>query len=132
MPYPPKAQLCRRAPRVGLHGNTPVVLRHRDGHRTAGQLHVLSLTGGLVSLAGPLDAGARVKIMFLSDEGSVLGEVEMLPPLAWERQAFKFTALCDDDRVRLGRVIESRLTEIQRQEVVRNREHDQVEQFRAW
>jgi hypothetical protein len=92
-------------------------------------LQVVSATGGLVSLAQPLATGAPVKLMFLTPKGSVLGEAQMLAPMSWEKQAFKFTALYDDDRLRLESVIESRRAESRRQNA---HERGQIERFRAW
>ena len=132
MPYAPAAEPRPRAERVRFEESTPVVLRLRDGRRSSGRLQVLSATGGLVSLERPLDTGAPVKLMFLTRKGSVLGEAQMLAPITWERQAFKFTALYDDDRQRLESVIESRLAECRRQNQLRTRQHEQVERFRAW
>jgi hypothetical protein len=56
----------------------------------------------------------------------------MLTPMTWEKQAFKFTALYDDDRMRLNSVIESRLAQTRRQNELRSREREQVERVRAW
>ena len=132
MPYAPGPEPRRRAERVRLEESTPIVFRLRNGLRSSGQLQVLSATGGLVTLARPLDAGVPVKLMFLTSTGSVLGEAQMLAPLTWERQAFKFTALYDDDRRRLVTLIESRLAQSRRQNKLRSHEPGQVERFRAW
>jgi hypothetical protein len=88
-------------------------------------LQVISLTGGLLYLPEPLDQGAQVKLMFLTRRGSVLGAAEMLSPVTWGLQAFKFVRLYDDDEVRLQAAIQSSLDQ--------NR-HDrgQIEKYRAW
>ena len=100
-----------RAPRVHLADFTPAVLRFRDGQRTSGQLKVLSVNGGLLSLPDPIDQGSQVKLMFLTHTGAVLGAAEMLSPLTSRQQPFRFVSLPVDDRRRLGAAIESSLNE---------------------
>jgi hypothetical protein len=98
-----------RAPRVHLADSTPAVLRFQDGQRATGQLQVLSLNGGLLSLPGPIDQGSRVKLMFLTRTGAVLGAAEMLSPITSTQQPFRFVSLPVDDRHRLGAAIQSSL-----------------------
>src|ERR1700680_1066077 len=98
-----------RAPRVHLADFTPAVLRFQDGQRASGQLQVLSLNGGLLSLPGPIDQGSQVKLMFLTRTGAVLGAAEMLSPVTSTQQPFRFVALPVDDRRRLGAAIQSSL-----------------------
>jgi len=90
-----------------------------------GKLQIISLTGGLLSLSKPLEQGSRVKLMFLTRSGSVLGAAEMLGPINWTLQPFKFVRLFDDDKHRLHAAIQSSLEQ--------NRwDHGQVERHRAW
>jgi hypothetical protein len=110
----------------------PVVLRLRDGKRYSGQLQVVSLTGGLLGVPKPVEPGSVGKLMFLTKNGPVLGEAQMLVPLSWERQAFKFVALRDDDQCRLQSAIQSRLTQTRRQHDQRSQEREDLENFRAW
>jgi hypothetical protein len=98
-----------RAPRVHLADFTPAVLRFQDGQRASGQLQVLSLNGGLLSLPGPIDQGSQVKLMFLTRTGAVLGAAEMLSPVTSTQQPFRFVSLPVDDRDRLGAAIRSSL-----------------------
>jgi hypothetical protein len=125
MPYFPPPPAVRRAPRAGFAETTPAVLRCQNGRRLRAKLQVISLTGGLLYLPEPLDQGAQVKLMFLTRRGSVLGAAEMLSPVTWGLQAFKFVRLYDDDEVRLQAAIQSSLDQ--------NR-HDrgQIEKYRAW
>jgi hypothetical protein len=60
-------------------------------------------------LPRPLNCGAQVKLMFLTGSGSVLGVVEMLSPVTWSLQPFKFVKLYDDDEIRLQAAIQSSL-----------------------
>jgi hypothetical protein len=98
-----------RAPRVHLTDFTPAVLRFQDGQRASGQLKVLSVNGGLLSLPDPIDQGSQVKLMFLTHTGAVLGAAEMLSPLTSTHQPFRFVSLPVDDRQRLGAAIQSSL-----------------------
>lgn len=97
-----------RVPRAHLEGNTPVVLRFPNGQRTCADLEVISLTGGLLSLREPVVQGSRVKLMFLTGAGSVLGGAEMLHPVTDALQPFRFVSLAADDHRRLGTLIRER------------------------
>jgi hypothetical protein len=98
-----------RPTRVRFAETTPAVLRFQDGRRTTGQLQIVSITGGLLSVPRPLDKGSHVKLMFLTDSGPVLGAAEMLSPLSWGQQPFRFLALGEGDRRILGSAIQSSL-----------------------
>jgi hypothetical protein len=63
--------------------------------------------------------------MFLTGSGSVLGAAEMLSPIAWHLQPFKFTRLYDDDHERLETAIQFSLERSRRDRV-------QMESYRAW
>ena len=117
---------------MNLEETTPVVLRYNDGRRCAGTLRVISVTGGLLALSPPLDTGLAVKVMFLTEKGPVLGGAQMLSPVAWDRQPFRFVTICDDDRSRLHATIQSKLAQIRREFEQRSREREQMEKFRAW
>jgi len=108
--------LPQRAPRVHLDTATPAVLRFQDGQRTSGTLHVVSLTGGLLSLNNPVVQGSQVRLMFLTTTGSVLGGAEMLPPLTRDLQPFRFVSLDASDRRRLGATIEASLQQSNEQQ----------------
>lgn len=101
------------------------MLRLKDGRRVLGKLRVVSLTGGLLSIAHPVDTGCNAKLMFLTGAGMVLGSAEMLSPLSWSLQPFRFVALKPDDQDRLKTAIQSCVGES------RNT-HGQIERFRAW
>jgi hypothetical protein len=115
--------LPQRAPRVYLDATTPAVLRFQDGQRTSGTLHVVSLTGGLLSLSNPVVQGSQVRLMFLTTTGSVLGGAEMLRPLTSDLQPFRFVSLDATDRHRLGVTIQASLQQ--------NNEQQWIEKFRA-
>ncbi|MFZ0420685.1 MAG: hypothetical protein WAM04_21470 [Candidatus Sulfotelmatobacter sp.] len=88
-------------------------------------MQVISLTGGLLCLPKALDHGCLVKLMFLTSGGSVLGAAEMLNPVSWSLQPFKFVALHYDDERRLQVAIQSSLDQ--------NRSDlGQMEKHRAW
>ncbi|MGA8211993.1 MAG: hypothetical protein WB799_00260 [Candidatus Sulfotelmatobacter sp.] len=106
-----------RVPRAHLEGNTPTVLRFPNGQRTSAKLQVISLTGGLLSLSQPVVQGSRVKLMFLTGTGSVLGGAEMLRPVTNALQPFRFVSLAADDHRRLGTLIWERSTQNKSEQV---------------
>jgi hypothetical protein len=105
MSSPPQARSPWRVPRVHLEGNTPAVLRFPTGQSIGASLQVISLTGGLLSVPQALIQGSRVKLMFLTGCGSVLGAAEMLCPINDVLQPFRFVSLGADDHRRLGALI---------------------------
>jgi hypothetical protein len=107
MAYPPPTLANRRAARAWLADSTPAVLRFEDGRCTPGKLQVISLTGGLLYLSNLLGQGSRVKLMFLTDSGPVLGAAEMLNPISWTQQPFRFLRLDECDQHRLRAAIRS-------------------------
>ena len=125
MPYIQQTPGSWRPPRTCFAEATPAVLRFQDGRRVAGKVQIISLTGGLLSLSKPLDQGSQVKLMFLTRSGAVLGSAEMLSPINWTLQPFKFVRLHDDDKLRLHEAIQSSLDQ-------NRRDHGQVERHRAW
>jgi len=121
----PQSQPAPRATRVHFTERTPAVLRLGDGRRVSGKLKVVSLTGGLLSVPHPVSTGSSAKLMFLTAAGMVLGSAEMLSPISWGLQPFRFVALADDDEDRLKTVI-------QRSVEQKRANHGQIERSRAW
>jgi len=109
MNYLPQPQPNWRSPRIHMADITPAVLRLPDGRPHRGQLETLSLTGGLLSMSNMLDQGCRIKLMFLTQTGPVLGAAEMLSPVSTTRQPFRFVALEESDQRRLRTTIQSSL-----------------------
>ncbi len=125
MPIPSPQHAPKRAPRTSFPEITHAVLRCENGSRVLGRLQIISVTGGLLGLDKPLNQGSRVKLMFLTGKGSVYGTAEMLPPVSWIQQPFKFTKLYDNDQKRLKAAIQLSLDQ-ERSDV------GQMERFRAW
>jgi len=132
MSSPPSPRSKARAPRAQPESITPAVLRFSDGRRVAGELQVVSVTGGLLGLPRPLDRGSVVKLMFLTRAGSVFGAAEMLPPVSWVQQPFRFGTLHHDDQSRLQVAVQGWLTQSRRDHSQSRRGHEQVEKHRAW
>jgi hypothetical protein len=86
---------------------------------------VVSVTGGLLLLSKPFDPGCEVKVMFMTGKGSVLGTAEMLRPLSWIQQPFKFLKLHNDDQDRLKAAIQLSISQS-------NRYSSQIERTRTW
>ena len=97
----PAPSLARRAPRIRTTERTPAVLRFQSGDCVTGRLEVFSSTGGLLCLSKPLIRGTRIKVMFLTQTGPVMGSAEMLTPVSWTQQPFRFVALASGDQRRL-------------------------------
>jgi hypothetical protein len=105
MSSPPQSRPAWRFPRAHLEGTTPAVLRFPNGQHVGANLQVISLSGGLVSLSQPVVPGTRVKMMFLTGTGSVLGGAEMLHSVTSGLQPFRFVSLAADDHRRLEALI---------------------------
>jgi hypothetical protein len=120
----PQPNHDRRAPRLNLSDITPAVLRFEDGHRTQGQLEVISLTGGILSLAKPVVRQSRVKLMFVTPTGPVLGTAEMLKPVSWTQQPFRFVGLEGDDQRRLQDSIQSSFGQV-------SKDQEWIDKYRA-
>ena len=105
----PESHAIQRSPRVRLPRTTPAVLRSQDGRRRQGELEMVSLTGGLLFLTKPLDRGSRVKLMFMTHMGAILGSAEMLRPVSRDLQPFRFVAFDTSGQRKLRAVIQWRL-----------------------
>lgn len=132
MPFAPQTEFRERAERVGFDEKTPVVVRFPGGIRCSAELQIVSITGGLLSLQRPVQPGAVGKLMFLTNKGCVAGEAQMLTPVAWDRQPFKFTTLHDDDRYRLQTLIKRQISLRRRHNDIRKTERVEIERFRPW
>jgi hypothetical protein len=132
MPYAPQTEFRERAQRVGFEEKTPVVVRFPGGVRCSAQLQVVSVTGGLLCLQRPVQPGAIGKLMFLSSKGAIIGEAQMLTPIAWDRQPFKFTTLGEDDHYRLQTVIKRKLSSSHHQNEQRRGDNTDIEKLRPW
>ena len=73
-------------------------------------------------MAKMLDRGSRIKLMFLTHTGPVLGAAEMLSPVSTTRQPFRFVALEEGDQRRLRAVVQSFLAPV---------EQSWIEKYRA-
>ena len=120
----PQPYSDRRAPRLNLSDITHAVLRFEDGHRTQAQLEIISLTGGMLSLPKPVDHAARVKLMFVTPTGPVLGTAEMLKPVSWSLQPFRFVGLEKDDKRRLQESIQSSFGQV-------SKDQEWIDKYRA-
>lgn len=121
-----------RTPRAQLESTTPAVLRYPNGQRSWAKLQVVSLTGGMLSLPQPVVQGTQVKVMFLTNGGSVMGGAEMLPPVTGTTQPFRFVSLAADDQRRLGTLILERSRPSGSQHPATNaKEQEWIEKLRA-
>jgi len=132
MPYLPQFKAHHRPQRARFAETTPVVLRFGDGGRVSGRLQVVSATGGLLLLERPLTQGAVAKLMFLTQAGSVFAVAELLCPICWELQPFRFLSLVGDDQFKLQKAIHLRMEQVRREQKQLHRDHGELENFRAW
>ncbi len=100
---------ARRPARLCFSSSTPAVVRCPDGQNISSQLQVISVTGGLLSVPKPVSRGSLVKLMFVTQSGPVLGSAEMLTPLNYTQQPFRFVALPPEIQNRLHVTIQSSL-----------------------
>ena len=114
----------RRAPRFSLADVTPAVLRFDDGRRAQAQLEVVSLTGGRLFLPTPVQPDSQVKLMFVTPTGPVLGTAEMLKPVSWTQQPFRFVGLEGDDQRRLQDSIQSSFGQV-------SKDQEWIDKYRA-
>src|SRR6185437_3610025 len=129
MPYAPQTEFRERAQRVGFEEKTPVVVRFPGGVRCSAQLQVISVTGGLLCLQRPVQPGVVGKLMFLTNKGCIAGDAQMLTPVAWDRQPFKFTTLREDDHYRLTTLIKRRASTNHRQDQQRRGDNSDIERL---
>jgi hypothetical protein len=101
-----QATAGKRSQRLRLASAIPIVLRRPDGQRVAGKLQCVSMTGGLLVPASLLPPGSMVKLIFVTPKGPVTGTAEMLHPVSWTEQPFRFATIPDTDQHRLSAVIE--------------------------
>ena len=110
MTHYPQTNPTHRATRIQL-ATTPAVVKLGDGQKTKGNIHLVSITGGLLQLARALSEGDFVEVAFQTNSGNVQGMAEMLNPVRKGQgsvlQAFRFVALDDDDHHTLSRVVEA-------------------------
>jgi hypothetical protein len=137
MPYISQSEIATRphqrgGPRVRFPEVTPAVLRFSDGERVSGTLQLISVTGGLLGLSRPVKTDSVVKLMFVAPTGSVLGVAQMLSPVAWAVQPFRFITLRDDDQSKLKAAIQSSLEKAAQHDHQSRRDHLQIEKSRPW
>src|SRR5215467_2649123 len=101
----PQSRPPGRSPRAHLEGKNPIVLRFPNGQRVGANLQVISVTGGLLSLSKSIDQGSRVRLIFVTEAGSVLGRAEMLPPVSPLLQPFRFVSLPGEYQRRVGTLL---------------------------
>ena len=101
-----QAKTGTRSQRLQLADSIPIVLRCLDGNRMPAKLQCVSLTGGLMVLSPLLPPGSMVKLIFVMPKGPVTGTAEMLRPVSWTEQPFRFAAIPDSGQHRLRAVID--------------------------
>ena len=78
----------------------------------------------MLSLPKPVDRQSRVKLMFVTPTGPVLGTAEMLKPVSWSQQPFRFVGLDKDDQRRLQESIQSSFGQV-------SKDQEWIDKYRA-
>jgi hypothetical protein len=111
MTYFPQPSSAKRANRTKLGGSVLVAIRVQGTQPLRAKLHDLSVTGGLLILAKPLEKGDFAELAFQTSQGPVHGMAEILQPRRQSTsgclQPFRFVALEDEDHTRLRMALES-------------------------
>ena len=97
----PHSEPGRRSPRLRLTEDTPIAIRCLDGKRVSGNLHYVSVTGGLVTPTSLIPPCSLVSVIFVTLKEPVVGTAQMLHPVSWREQPFRFTAVLDSYKHRL-------------------------------
>ena len=97
----------QRAARLQLGEGIPAVLRDPEGGCNQASLKTVSLTGGLLSVPEDLKEDASFKLMFITHTGPVMGTAKMMAPVSRHLQPFRFVALHQSDKRKLGEAIRS-------------------------
>lgn len=120
----PQSQSFQRPARVRFAQPLPAVLRSLDGACSKGELQIVSATGGLLSLPTLLNRNYRSKLLFVTSAGPVLAEAEMLAPITYTQQPFRFIALDGGAVGRLQIVIREAV-------YANNREDEWIRRYRS-
>jgi hypothetical protein len=103
-------QRKQRGSRVKLGGSVLALLVLENGRQVRGSMNQLSVNGGLVSLAQPLDEGIRVTVLFHLGMTSIRCQAQMLFPM-WATQGCfqpcRFLELTEASRAGLSRELEA-------------------------
>ena len=105
MVYLPQSQAYVCAARAGFDRNLSTVVRLKNGHQIMAKLHVLSVTGSLLSLSQPVDQGSRAKAELVTLQESLWGVAEMSSTSS--QQQCCFVAVSQDNHRMLQAAIQS-------------------------
>jgi hypothetical protein len=64
------------------------------------------MTGGLVTQVALIPPGSLVSLIFLTPKGHIVGTAEMLHPVSWKEQPFRFATVLDSYKHRLHAMIQ--------------------------
>jgi hypothetical protein len=109
MPSTAITQKGKRGSRVRLGGSILALMLLENGRQIHGRMNQLSVNGGLLSLAHPLDEGIGVTVLFHLGCTSIRCRARMMFPM-WATkgylQPFRFLELPEADRDSLKRELE--------------------------
>lgn len=98
-----------RNPRVKLQGSVLALVQINDERLVRARLHQLSISGGVLQVADAIEEASNVRLIFHLGSTTMRTDAQMLVPM-WSTRAylqpFRFLALGEEDRQRLGRDLE--------------------------
>jgi len=111
MTHFPQPDPVNPARRVKVVDSIAVAIRSEGGQPVRAPLHDLSATGGLLILSQAFEQGDFVELAFQTSQGKIHGLAEVLAArrelTSGCLQPFRFVALDDEDRTRLGMALDS-------------------------
>jgi len=109
-----QAPALTRPFRVKLRGSVLVLVRLPNRRCLRAKFHQLSITGGVINIAKPLEEKLEVELIFHVGEATIRNKAQMLFPM-WATQGwmqpFRFVNLPDADREALDANLKSYLGE---------------------
>ena len=98
-----------RNPRVKLQGAVLALVQVNHERLVRARLHQLSVSGGVLQVADAIEEASNVRLIFHLGSTTMRTDAQMLVPM-WSTRAylqpFRFLALGEEDRQRLGRDLE--------------------------
>lgn len=114
MPKSSPGRKLRRGPRVKLAGSVLCLICLENGRQVRARVHQVSITGGLLQLAQPMDEGIKVEVLFHVGSSTLRTQIRMLFPM-WATQGylqpFEFVDMAEDERLHLQHELQKFLSD---------------------
>ncbi len=83
-------------------------------------------------MSQPVKPNSVIKLMFVAPTGSVFATAQMLNPVNWSLQPFRFVTLHDDDQCKLKTAIQRSMEKAARDDQQTRHDLMQIEKSRSW